>query len=181
MARASYADIEALAEPLIGEIFDGRLVVTRRAPRVSHATSVLCAVITHLYRLRSGWVVVHWPELHLGSEWVVVPDVCAWRPESMPTIPAERFEAVPDWVCEVISPSTEARDRAEKMPFYARAGVGHAWLVDPIVRTLEVYRLERGAWVVAGVWHDAAVVRAEPFVELELNLALLWAPPPPAK
>ena len=85
----------------------------------------------------------------------------------------------PDWVCEVISPSTERIDRSRKMRIYAREGVEHLWLLDPIVRTLEVLRLEGGRWVLIATHTDADVVRAEPFEAIEIDLTLLWTTPPP--
>lgn len=94
----------------------------------------------------------------------------------MPELPdAAAFELAPDWVCEVLSPSTAAIDRAEKMPIYAREGVTNLWLVDPIARTLEACRLEQGRWLLLGTWRDDAKVRAEPFAEFELELDGLWA------
>ena len=94
----------------------------------------------------------------------------------MPEIPnAAAFELAPDWICEVLSPSTEATDRADKLPIYATENVGHVWLVDPIARTLEVLRLESARWSLLGTWRDDARVRAEPFDAIELELAALWA------
>ena len=113
--------------------------------------------------------------MHLGDD-VVVPDLAGWRRERMPETPdAAAIELAPDWVCEVLPLRTEAVDPAEKLPLYARAGVGHAWLVDPQLRTLEVFRLEAGAWRVAGTYRDAACVRADPFDAVELEFAALWA------
>ena len=66
-------------------------------------------------------------------------------------------------------------DRGEKMPVYARERVGHLWLVDPIVRTLEVLRLEGESYRVIRTWRDDAKVRAEPFDAIELDLAISWA------
>jgi Uma2 family endonuclease len=94
----------------------------------------------------------------------------------MPELPAAPFiELAPDWICEVLSPSTAAEDRADKMPIYASAGVSHAWLVDPLARTLEAYRLDGDSWRVMGTWRADAKVRAEPFDAIELELAALWA------
>ena len=125
-----------------------------------------------------GWHILDEPELRLGLEpdfASVVPDIGGWRVERMPQLPEDAyFSRVPDWVCEVLSPRTAATDRAEKLPFYARAGVGHAWLLDPLGQTLEVYRLESGAWRVAHIWRGNVTVRAEPFTELALDLGLLW-------
>jgi len=122
-----------------------------------------------------GWIVLDEPELHLVGS-ILVPDLAAWRRERMPELPSVPFiELGPDWVCEVLSPSTEAEDRADKMPIYASAGVRDAWLVDPLARTLEAFRLDGGAWRMLGVWRDDARVRVEPFEAMELDLASLWA------
>jgi Uma2 family endonuclease len=107
---------------------------------------------------------------------VLVPDLAGWRRERMPEVPdTAAFELAPDWVCEVLSPSTAATDRTQKMPVYAREGVKYLWLVDPIAQTLEACRLEGGRWVVLGAWRDDARVRVEPFDAIELELGGLWA------
>jgi Uma2 family endonuclease len=81
----------------------------------------------------------------------------------------------PDWICEILSPSTASLDRARKLAIYAREGVAHAWLVDPLARTLGVLRLEGGRWVLLGTRAENDVVRAEPFVDVDLELCLLWS------
>ena len=94
----------------------------------------------------------------------------------MPALPRTAyFTLVPDWICEVLSNSTEDFDREEKMPVYAREGVLHVWLVDPIAKTLEVYTLNAsGRWGEAETFRDAEVVRAVPFDAIELDLSDLW-------
>jgi Uma2 family endonuclease len=121
-------------------------------------------------------VILDEPELHLRGGHVLVPDLAGWRRERMPEIPSSAaFELAPDWICEVLSDSTSATDRADKMPIYAGEKVGHVWLVDPIDRTLEGYRLDAGHWTLLGTWRDGARVRVEPFDAIELELAALWA------
>jgi Uma2 family endonuclease len=72
----------------------------------------------------------------------MVPDLAGWRVERMQGLPETAYYTiVPDWVCEVLSKSTEAIDRNEKLPLRASMGVRHAWLVDPIAKTLEVHTL----------------------------------------
>jgi Uma2 family endonuclease len=90
----------------------------------------------------------------------------------MPSAPFIELE--PDWVCEVLSPSTEAEDRADKMPLYAQAGVHDLWFVDPLARTLEAFALEAGAWRVLGTWRGETRVRVPPFDAMELEPAALW-------
>jgi Uma2 family endonuclease len=110
----------------------------------------------------------------LGGD-VLVPDLAGWRRERMPRIPnAAYFELAPDWVCEVVSPGTAQLDRVGKMPIYARQRVGHAWLIDPLAHTLEVYRLDGGSWLVAQTLGGSEPVRAEPFDAIEIDLSRWW-------
>jgi Uma2 family endonuclease len=94
----------------------------------------------------------------------------------MPEMPDEAFCAVrPDWLCEVLSPSTQEIDRAEKVPLYATRGVGHVWLVDPLLQMLEVLRLDGETYRLLPPFKGTGRVRAEPFQEIELELGALWA------
>ena len=89
--------------------------------------------------------------------------------------PPTRFDRLlaPDWVCEVLSPSTSAIDRAEKMPIYVRERVATLWLID--ARTLEALVLEGTRWSVLGTWPDDAKVRVEPFVTFLVVMRALAA------
>jgi Uma2 family endonuclease len=121
-----------------------------------------------------GWRILDEPELHLGAD-VLVPDIAGWRRERLPALPEEAyFSVVPDWICEVVSPSTEAIDRGKKLAIYAREGVRHVWMVDPMARVLEVLRLEGGRWSIVSTWSGLATIRAEPFDAIDLDLSLLW-------
>jgi Uma2 family endonuclease len=114
--------------------------------------------------------------LHLGSD-VLVPDLAGWRRERLTGIPdAPAITLAPDWVCEVLSPSTASLDRGKKLAIYARQGVAHVWLVDPQIETLEVFALSGSQWILLETFVADAVVRAEPFAAVELNLALVWPP-----
>jgi Uma2 family endonuclease len=114
------------------------------------------------------------PELHLGED-IVVPDLSGWRRERMPELPDEPYATLaPDWICEVLSKSTEAFDRSDKLPLYVREQVKHVWLVDPDVKTLEIFRLEGANYVLVATHTSAAHVREEPFDAIELQLDLLW-------
>ncbi len=179
----TYADIEALPPHVVGEILGGELVVSPR-PAAPHATaaSVLGALIGTPFELGrggpGGWRIVDEPELSLAVDPrfdPVVPDLAGWRIEVMPErLLTAQFHMVPQWVCEVLSPSTQLRDRTLKLPFYARAGVQHLWFIDPLGETLEVYALEGERWVVAGMYGGDDVVAAEPFGAVPLELCWLW-------
>src|SRR5262249_35501828 len=121
-----------------------------------------------------GWWILVEPELHFGED-VLVPDVAGWRRDRLPRTPAEAFFTLaPDWISEIVSPHNQRPDRDRKMPVYAREGVRHAWLVDPLERTLEVFRLDRGMWVVAETYRGDSVVRVEPFEAIEIDLLPVW-------
>ncbi len=114
------------------------------------------------------------PELHLRAD-VLVPDLAGWKRERVHELPTGAFiEVAPDWLCEVLSPGTQSRDRSRKLPVYAREGVSHVWLLDPIERFLEIFRLDGDTYRLLGTHADDAVIRAEPFDAIALSLGLLW-------
>jgi len=122
-----------------------------------------------------GWWILDEPELHFGND-VLVPDVAGWRRERMPSLPSTAyFSLPPDWICEVISHSSEKLDRLRKMPIYAKAGIEHAWLIHPIARTLEVLGLELGKWRLLQSRAKDAAVQAPPFEAVTITLSDLWA------
>ncbi|MDI7268438.1 MAG: Uma2 family endonuclease [Myxococcota bacterium] len=177
--RATYDDILGAPEHMVAEIVDGEMV-TSPQPAFRHvrASSVLGVTIGGPFDLGAngpgGWWILVEPELHLGRD-VLVPDLAGWRRERMPVFPDVPFsDLAPDWVCEVLSPATEQLDRVRKMPIYAREQVGHAWLINPVHRTLEVFRREGERWVPAAAHGGDEKVRAEPFEAVELALSVLW-------
>lgn len=182
--RATYADIERLPENIVGEILNGALFTHPRPamPHARAASRVESELDGPFDRGRGGpggWLIVCEPEIHFpsGSEQddVVVPDLAGWHRTRLPQLPnAAHVKIAPDWVCEVLSPSTEVVDRAEKMPIYARVGVAWAWLIDPTLKTLEIFKLEREAWRVVKTFYGTAPVRAQPFDAIELELGALW-------
>jgi Uma2 family endonuclease len=178
--RATYEDLLAVPDHLVAELIAGVLRTSPRpAAKHARAASRLGGDLDGPFdRGRGGpggWIILDEPELHLGED-VVVPDLAGWRRTTMPELPdTAAFTVASDWICEVLSPSTAAMDRAEKLPIYARENVSFAWLVDPVARTLEALRLEAGRWVVVGTWRDEATVRVEPFDAIVLELAGLWA------
>jgi Uma2 family endonuclease len=176
---ATYKDLEQLPPNMVAEIVDGELWASPRpAPRHSRAWARITSRIEPAFDEGrggpGGWIILGEPEVHLGKQ-VLVPDVAGWRRTRLPRLPAMAYIAVaPDWICEVISPSTARLDRSKKLRIYASEGVQHAWLVDPLARTVEVLRLEGGRWVIVATHAGDAVVRAEPFEAIELELQALW-------
>jgi Uma2 family endonuclease len=180
---ATYQDVIDAPEHMVAELIDGELYLQPRPAKPhAEAASVLGMLIGAPFRLGrggpGGWWIQDEPELHLGGD-VLVPDLAGWRRERMPEIDVQQafYAEAPQWVCEVLSPSTMGVDRVKKLPKYGAAGVEHAWLVEPVARTLEVFRLEGGRWSLVFTHHGPGEVRAEPFEAVDLYLGELWLQP----
>ncbi len=176
---ATYEDLVQVPDHLVAEILEGELYASPR-PAVPHALAASALGFElggpfHYGRGGpGGWWILDEPELHLAAD-VVVPDLAGWRRSHLPQLPnAAAITIAPDWVCEVISPSTEAMDRVPKLRIYAREGVRHIWFVNPRTFTLEVLRLDTGTWTVVATHDGDASVHAEPFDAVPLELFRLW-------
>jgi Uma2 family endonuclease len=176
---ATYDDLCAVPDNFVAEILGGELYASPRpASPHAHAGGTLFRALGGPFqdgeRGPGGWWFLVEPELHFGDD-VLVPDIAGWRRERMPRVPnVAHFALAPDWLCEVLSPSTKSIDRRKKLPIYAREGVGHVWLLDPLAQTLEVLRLEGQRWLLVATHEADASVRAEPFDAIELKLRTLW-------
>lgn len=180
--RATYQDVLDAPPGVVAQVVDG-VLYTHPRPALPHASTctTLAGQLSERFRHGrggpGGWVILIEPELHLGPEPdVLVPDVAGWRRERMPHIPRAAFHTLaPDWVCELLSPSTERFDREVKMPFYLREQVSHVWLVDPLKETLEVYVHGSRRWDLLAVHRGAGRVQVPPFEAFELDLTDLWS------
>lgn len=187
--RATYQDVLDAPEWVVAEVVDGELYTTPRpAPRHTYAESALMTMLGGRFGFGlagpSGWTVLVEPELHLElaaappaapEPAIVVPDLAAWHRDRMLEFSQEAyFRVVPDWICEILSPGTATFDREKKLPIYARAGVTHAWLVDPAERSVQVLEREGSAFRTLGVERGSATARMVPFDALEIGLSVLW-------
>lgn len=180
------AAFQAAPEEMVAEILDGDLYLSPRPARPhANVASNLGILIGGPFKLGrggpGGWVILDEPELHLGPRPdKLVPDLAGWRRERLPhavggdDAPAH-YGLAPDWACEVLSARTRGRDKGPKMRIYAREGVRHLWHVDPLARTLDIFRLDEGRWSPVHSFSGEAKVRAEPFEAIELELALVWS------
>ncbi len=192
MSRSSLAQVDTplslyqqlldLPDHLTGEIINGELFTQPRpAGRHVNAETGLGAALRFPFQKGKdgpgGWWILAEPEVHFVRDTVVaVPDLAGWRRERMPAVPEDhRFEVVPDWVCEILSPSTQQKDRARKLPLYAHYGIAHVWLVDPLARLLEAYSLSGNAWVLVATLQEDDAVCLPPFAAISFSLADLWA------
>ncbi len=178
---ATYEDLFDLPENVVGEIIQGELIVSPRPVFAhAHAASVLTTDIgSPFFRGKGGpggWWIFDEIELHLEND-ILVPDLAGWRRTRLPKppSPSEPFLTLaPDWVCEILSPSTARIDRHRKLPIYARSQVATVWLIDPLIHTLEVLRYQPDGWLLAATFSEDERVRAEPFDAVELELGALW-------
>jgi len=176
-----YQQLIDLPETLVGEILDGRLHTQPSLTGPQH-----CAKMALAYRLfeafgsrRGGqgeWRILPAIEIHFVRDAeVAVPDLAGWRRERMPELPeGHRIEVMPDWVCEILTPATAAKDRDIKMPLYLRRGIRYAWLVDPDARALEAFEAGEGTWRQVGRVVGAGRVSLPPFEVLSFPAAELW-------
>jgi len=164
---------------MVAEVIDGTLhTQPRPAMRHAWASSILGGELVSAFGQGrggpGGWWIVFEPELHM-SEDIIVPDLAGWRRETMPEYPDAAYcTTAPDWVCEILSPSTRRIDLGGKRDIYAREGVGHLWLVDPEAKTLEAFGLRGGDWVLVATLADDAPVSLPPFDAITFPLDVLW-------
>lgn len=187
LRNKTYEDYLALPEGVKAELIDGELYMSPQ-PKGRHVrvSSLLGAHLGVRFGSSAsespsgpgGWWILYEPECHLlPDRRVVIPDLAGWRRERMPAPPGDthKFMLVPDWVCEVLSPSTQSRDTILKMPRYREAGVKWAWLIDPVARRIDVFSAGDGEWVEAGSHEGEGLARLRPFDAIELDIGLLWS------
>jgi Uma2 family endonuclease len=180
--QAGYDDVLRAPEHLVAEVLNGELYTSPRpaGPHAEAASVLGMDLGSAFHRGRGGpggWIILDEPELHFGRD-ILVPDLAGWLRARLPNVPAAPFiELAPDWACEVISPGSARIDRERKLPIYARERVSHVWLVDPLERMVEVYRLDGESYRLVVTRGGNDRVRLEPFAEFELELVALWPTP----
>ena len=164
------------------EVFDGEIEASPRpSPEHGRTQAVLSGKIggpyDHDIGGPGGWWILIEPDVMLERHQIVVPDVVGWKRVRLPDLTAERpIATVPDWICEVISPSDRGRDRVRKADLYLRVGVPYYWIIDPGDRTLEAFEANAGRWVRLGAWTDGDTPRIAPFDAIEFDVAGLFLP-----
>ena len=189
---ATYEDLLALPEDVRAEVIGGQIVVTP-SPLPEHGWIQLSVgrTIGGPFDVGGfgggrtgpgGWWILAEVDVRLSPHDIVRPDVAGWRRQRLPDPWGKRpIDVVPDWVCEILSPATARYDRGPKMRLYVEHGVGHCWLIDPTLRTLEAYAAEpdaegRRRWVRLGCWAEDDEVRLPPFEAEPLRVGLLFPP-----
>jgi Uma2 family endonuclease len=181
---ATFEDLLKLGEDVRAEVIAGELLASPAPlPRHSKAQGAIRRFIGGPYDDDDGhggpggwWIFVE-VDIRLTTHNIVRPDVAGWRRERLAQPGGVRpIEVIPDWICEIASPSTAARDRVTKRALYARHRVPHYWIVDPEARTLEALILDGDHWTEAGAWDSSAVARIPPFTDVEIEVGRLFLP-----
>lgn len=184
-APATYADLEALADGTRAEIMAGEIIVQPRPkPRHSKTVRALGSYIGGPYDDDDGdggpggWWILPEVDIALAGDPTdyLAPDISGWRRERLVNLNEQPIMVVPDWICEVISPSTSERDTKYKYDAYLAAGVGYYWLAHPSIRALEAYKRENNSWRLLGVYEAGACVAIEPFELVALEISRLFFP-----
>ena len=177
--KATYQDVLDAPPNMVAQLIDGELYLQAR-PAGPHvwASGTLHTALNGKFGdfedRPGGWVILHEPELHLGEN-VIVPDIAGWRVENLPEIPATaKFDIVPDWICEVLSPSTRNRDLGPEREICAYHGVGHLWIVSHVARKLQIFELSGGEWLSITILEGMVAISVPPFENLNIPLSRLW-------
>ena len=180
-AEQLLAELERLPENMVGEVIDGELWTMGR-PSGPHQNAQ-----TELsFDLRRGgggpsnrWLILNEVELLFPSREVVVPDLTGWRRERIAGHEDDNpYTIRPDWVCEVLSPSTRLKDLGPKRQLYARQFIPHLWVIDPQSRSLEAFELQQARWSLLGMWSQREIVSGiAPFPEFTFDLSRWWLEP----
>lgn len=174
------ADLDALPANMKGEIIEGVLyaMTKARSPHQVVSTRLSADLMNPFERGRGGpggWWIISEPGIELANTPEIVPDIAGWRKERMLELPRDTsILTVPDWVCEILSPTTRRHNLLIKMPYYAKVGVKHLWMVDLDARALMVYRLGRD-WERVASYGDETEARIEPFDAVPLDVSSWWA------
>ena len=180
--RATLEDLLALPTGASAELIDGD-IVEKAVPSPEHGTAQLglgSQLFTPFHRPPGrggpgGWWLMTEVEVLYAPDQVYRHDLVGWRRERVPAMPPERpVRTRPDWVGEVLSASNASNDTVKKLRTLQRCGVPHYWLVDPERKTLTAFRWTSDGYLTV---QSAAIderVRAEPFEEVELDLAMLF-------
>ncbi len=184
---ATYDDLLALPEDVRAEVIRGALEVSPAPlPRHSRVQGALRRFVGGPFDDDDGrggpggWWILLEVDVRLSHHDVLRPDLAGWRRERLVDPWDMRpIDVVPDWICEITSPSNARHDRVTKAKLYLEAGVPALWLVDPETRVLEALVREGSRWMEAGRFSDGDTVHIPPFEAIELEVARLFPPPPP--
>ena len=159
------------------EILDGELVKaptpTTLHQRVSYKLQYL---LLHYFWERDPKAEVFSSpiDLTLSETNVLQPDL-VYVPGDSNIVEEQRINGIPELVVEIMSPSTQRKDRLSKLRIYFKAGIPHYWLVDPEVQTIEAFALlDTGEYAVRSGAEGSEAFTHTDFPGLTIELGTLW-------
>lgn len=173
----TYADYCTLPEDgKRSEILDGDLVVSPAPVPRHQAVSLYLAALLHRYvrQRRLGRVYAAPIDVLLSRTTICQPDIVFVARANQHIVTERAIEGAPDMLVEILSPSTQRRDRGIKARLYARLGVAHYWIIDAKKRQLEAFAREGSTFrrVLDAGGND--VVSPPPFEKLRIALGEMW-------
>ena len=159
------------------ELIDGELILAP-APIPVHQIVVLQLALLlkqQVDRLQLGRVFVAPLDIVLSDHDVLQPDLVFISAPRLGIVGERNVQGPPDFVVEVLSPSTEDRDRILKASRYLRFGVPEYWIVDPVARTVEVLRAGQAEFETQRVYTEGTHVESPTFPDLRLDTTRVFA------
>jgi Uma2 family endonuclease len=157
------------------ELFDGELIVSP-APIPKHQrTSSRCHRLL-VNAEDAGWgdVIAAPLEVHFTDPRVAQPDLLFNRRERLYIIGEKRIEGAPDLVVEILAPVSRKADFVWKMTLYSQGSVPFYWVLDPVTRTVRVYRLEDGAYVAESILRPGQILSCPLFPGITTDVTNLF-------
>lgn len=172
-----WKQIERLPEGVTGEILDPGVITTMPRPVARHrrAQRNLQDALRGLDGGvgGTGWWIEQEPDVRFGDR-TTSPDIAGWRVERCPDPPdGSPITLLPDFCCEVLSPSTARKDRKKKLPLYAKFGVEWIWIIDPDLYLVEVYQSFNGKPLLIETAEENDKIKLPPF-DLEIDFSRFW-------
>lgn len=185
-ALKTFEDLALLGDDTRAELIEGE-ILQKALPMGEHsgAEGYLQILLGRRFDRPAGgrWPGGWWirPEIHVGYDKrnVFCHDLAGWRRTTSPEKPLGWPVRVrPDWVCEILSPSHEKRDRRDKMRVLQRLQVPYYWLISHEEKLLEIYRHTADGYVLVRTAGSDETIRAEPFDAVELRAAVIFGDVP---
>jgi Uma2 family endonuclease len=161
---------------LITELIDGEIFVTPEPSDAHQKRSI--QLLTFLIPILKEGVIRHAPTgVHFDDGNHFEPDIFWISPQNdhCVLVDGKYWQGAPDLVIEILSPSTEYRDRDIKFETYQKYGVREYWLVSPLSQFIEVYVLTEGTFIRQGVFGLSTTFHSAVLGGVEVNVDALIA------
>jgi Uma2 family endonuclease len=175
MAAKEFLDLPEDPNKTRYELVHGEVVVSPSPnPDHAHVSTKLIVLLAQHVEARSLGEIIADIDTRFSPDDVRRPDIMYFSNARSHFVGKQYLEGPPDLCVEILSPSNRHVDRGDKFELYRDSGVPFYWIFDPMLKTVEAYRLEGKEYVEAGSGKDAERLRLPPFEDLEIDLARIW-------